>query len=253
MPTSRPRCSLRPASVERPEPDGAPVSKIDLLHAFVSDPRLGALELKDVLSDAEGRRISKLVRAEDRCRATVAWGLVRILVGLRTGTEPGAVPFCRNAHGKPFVPGGPSFNMAHSGPSILIGISDAGRLGVDIEARRPIANLERLAEDVFGDEELAQLRALPPTEQEAAFYRGWTRKEAFVKAVGRGLSMPLHSLVVSLAPVWGSVLRSVDGAESVSHGWLVRSVPVPADAEAAIAFDREAAQVDWMDLVDLVR
>jgi len=227
------------------------VEEITLLYASVDDPRLDRLHLPSLLSPSERTRIARLVQNEDKSRSLVAWGLTRILIGERIETDPEAIRIRRTPHGKPFVPGGPSFNMAHSGTSVLIGVTESGRLGVDVEARRRIPRLERLAEDVFAGEELSEFRALSPADREAAFFRGWVRKEAFLKAVGQGLSMPLHSIAISLAPGWHDCLRSVDGAAAEADNWLVRSIPVPADAEAAIACDLARVRLAWMELGDL--
>ncbi len=224
---------------------------IRLLHAVVTDPRLRALELQSALSELDAARIGRLVRPQDRALAITGWGLLRILLARETGREPGDVEFRTNAYGKPFLDAGPHFNMAHSGGAVLIGLADGGRLGVDLEAYRAVRDLDTLVEQNFAEEERAEFRALRDSEREAAFFRGWTRKEALVKAVGKGLSTPLDSFAVSLAPGWEPALLRADPSE-VGHGpWDVRSVPVPGHVEAAIACEGGPSRVIWIDLADL--
>src|SRR5438874_1805737 len=95
---------------------------------------------------------------------------------------------------------GPRFNVSHSGPVALYAFSWNGEVGVDVELDRPELARERIAERFFSPAEVATLRGLPAELQPHAFLTCWTRKEAYIKARGEGLSLPLDRFDVSLHP-----------------------------------------------------
>lgn len=210
--------------------------------------RIGSLALppqalRSLLSAEERNRVERFHRSIDRERQTAAAALLRLVLAGYLSRDPGAIELTRTEHGKPMLPGGPSFNLSHSGEWILIGIADEGRLGVDIEVVRPLSDLEALAGCTFAPDEVRALRALPQAERERAFFRAWTRKEAYLKAVGLGFSLPPDSFTVSLGPgARSALLRSHDPAECAS-GWIVRSVAAPPATEIALAWDRPSCRV----------
>jgi 4'-phosphopantetheinyl transferase len=138
--------------------------------------------------------------------------------------------------GKPFLTGGPEFNLSHSGDLLLLGVAASGRLGVDIEVVRPMEDIEDLAARHFSEDEVRALLSYPPQERLRAFFRGWTRKEAFIKGLGRGLSVALDSFSVSLAPDTRQALHRSDLSEEDAGDWVV--VPLLGEAEAAMAWDQ---------------
>jgi 4'-phosphopantetheinyl transferase len=222
-----------------------------LVRARPDDPGVPMEELTRVLSPEERNRAARFRFEADRLRSQVAWGLLRRFLGGLVGRDPASLEFGQSPYGKPFLAGGPSFNLAHSGDWILIGMASAGRVGVDVEWVRPDRDLESMAETVFRPDELAEFRAFPAAERPLAFYRGWARKEAFVKAVGRGLSLPLKEFSVSLAPGLGEALRGVDSPREREVPWRVRSLPDLPGAEGAFAWDRRVERVCWVDPVHL--
>jgi 4'-phosphopantetheinyl transferase len=154
-----------------------------------------------LLSADERARADRFRFERDRSRYTVGRGLLRALLGRYLGRRPEDVEVSYGAYGKPHLAGpGPWFNLAHSGTVALYCVTSAGEIGVDVE--RDDANFarERIAERFFSPTEVAILRALPEALQPRAFLTCWTRKEAFIKARGDGLSLPLDSFDVSLAP-----------------------------------------------------
>jgi 4'-phosphopantetheinyl transferase len=203
--------------------------------------------LAPTLSEAEQERVARFRFEDDRLRSRVAWGLTRSALGRVLGTTPGAVEFTENDFGKPLLASGPSFSMAHSGNWVLIGVAADGRLGVDVEAPREITDMDDLAETVFSAEELAEFRSVPAAEKTRAFFRGWTRKEAFVKAIGGGLSIPLREFSVSLGPNVHQALRSIDLPSEREGTWRVLPLPDRPDAMSALAWDREVEEVRLVD------
>jgi 4'-phosphopantetheinyl transferase len=153
------------------------------------------------LAPDELRRAARLRFDRDRDRYVVGRGLLRMLLGRVLGRSPAELEFAYTPHGKPFLANGcdVSFNVSHSGDYGLFAVARTRDLGIDLEELSSTAAEERVAEHFFAPREVAALRALPREEQPQAFLRCWTRKEAYVKARGDGLSLPLHDFEVTLA------------------------------------------------------
>jgi 4'-phosphopantetheinyl transferase len=218
-----------------------------LVRARIQDPGVPLGDLEGVLSQEERDRAARFRFEDDSLRSSVGWGLLRLFLGRLLGRDPVSLRFGQNEYGKPFLEEGPSFNLAHSGAWVLIGVASGGRLGVDVERPHRIRDLDALAGTVFAPDELAEFRALPPGERADAFYRGWARKEAFIKALGGGLSIPLKEFSVSLAPGFGDVLRRVESTVEGGVRWCVRSLPDLPGAEGAFAWDRTPEGIWWID------
>jgi len=141
------------------------------------------------LSADERARAERFVKARDgrkfvRCRA-----VLRAILGGLTGVDPRAVAFQVGPGGKPMLPHGPwRFNVSHSGELALIAVTKDVELGVDVEVYRPIQQSDRIVESYFTAAESAEFRKLDESARAEAFIRGWTRKEAVVKAQGVGLA-----------------------------------------------------------------
>lgn len=207
-------------------------------------------ELNALLNDEERERAERFTRPVHRRRYRVGRAVLRRTLASWTGVRPAAVAFEYGPNGKPAMRGGPAFNVSHSEGTLLIGVADEGRLGVDVEVLRPVDDRLALAAANFARDEFGALRSLPAAEQSAAFLRIWTRKEAFIKAVGDGLSIPLQSFCVSAADTYGNVLCFIED-EALRHGtveqWTVRSVQMDdAPALAAAAVDSAECELAWL-------
>ena len=216
-----------------------------LIHAALGDLRPRAASFREALSADEMHAVSRFRFERDRERSTLARGLLRATLGRMTGQRPELLAFEETAFGKPSLKEGPSFNVAHSGEHVLIAVRSDGRVGVDIEVRRDLPDVEALARTVFTNEELEELAGFAPAERHAAFFRGWARKEAFIKGVGKGLSIPLKQFAVSLAervPA-GDALRfaEVEGEETAQ--WRVVPLPELPDAAQAVAVEGDLLEI----------
>jgi 4'-phosphopantetheinyl transferase len=189
--------------------------------------------LHDVLDDAERARAARFHFELHRRRFAHGRGLLRHLLGHALGMAPEDLRFAVGAQGKPGLESGPvaetagdgrcalDFNLSHSGALMLLGLSDGAAIGLDIEVPRAVPELRAIAERNFAAGEQRELLALPPEAQADAFLAGWTRKEAFVKALGGGLSVPLDGFEVSLGPnTPARLLRSADPAHPVGDFML---------------------------------
>jgi len=192
------------------------------------------------LSPDERERAARFRAPADGDRFTVGRGILRAILAGYLGIEPGALRFIYGAHGKPALVSGDNakdirFNLSHSRGLALFAFALGREIGADLEFMRPNLDTERLAVRFFSREEIRTLQALPDAERRAAFFRCWSRKEAFIKARGEGLSLPLDGFTVSLAPGAAAALLHVAADEAEARRWELREIPVAADYAAAIA------------------
>ena len=158
-------------------------------------------ELAGFLSEDERERAARFYFSRDRDRYIAGRGRLRELLGLYIGLPPDRVRFRYGPFGKPELAHAVSifFNVSHSGHRALLGFSRSP-LGVDLELLRPeLVDLE-VAEHFFAPAEVEALSRVPPSLQVRSFLACWTRKEAFVKAHGEGLSLRLQDFEVTLGP-----------------------------------------------------
>jgi 4'-phosphopantetheinyl transferase len=188
------------------------------------------------LSAAERARAGRFIFERDRRRYLAAHVALRSLLAQATGIAASALGFDEGPFGKPFLTdaAAPSFNLSHSGDVALIGIGPHGiEIGVDLEVRRTMSDALELAERHFAPAEIDALRATPPDRRDHAFLRGWTRKEACLKAIGSGLSIAPHTFDAGIGPEERTVsIATPDGAAVVR----VTSLAEDADIVNALAF-----------------
>ncbi len=193
------------------------MSTVTLWQWDLDAPGAGGLADRALLSQAERERADRFLVPHAARRFTAGRASVRrTLAGLRGGSAS-ALPLGAGPAGKPFLPGGPEFNLSHSGPVALFAVA-AFPLGVDVEAVRPLEHgVSRL---VFTAAEQAYLAGLPEGARTAAFFRGWTRKEAMIKAQGGSLA---------------DLARTTVLPEPALPGWQVMDLPAPPGHAAALA------------------
>ena len=147
-------------------------------------PDEAVAELAPLLDEAERDRATRFAFDHLVRRFVVAHAMVRSVLG--------PVVVETSEHGKPFVAGGPHFNLSHSADRAVLAVSSGAEVGVDIEAVRPVERLEALAERIMSSEELAGFGAA--ADQAAFFFDVWTRKESVVKARGDGIISDLRAM-----------------------------------------------------------
>lgn len=194
------------------------------------------------LDDAEAARASRFHFAHDARRFVVARAILRELLGAYLGVAPAAVRLVYGARDKPALAppldaAGVQFNVSHSGEIALYAVGRHRRIGVDVERVRPLDDLAGLAGRNFSRAECAALFALPPARRPAAFFACWTRKEAYVKALGEGLAHPLDAFTVAFAD--GAPARIVDiaGDADAAARWTLAAVDVGTGYAAAVAVE----------------
>lgn len=195
------------------------------VHCFSLDVDAARLrELAGFLSAEERERARRFRFERDRNRFTACRGTLRELLGVSSG-----VRFAYGAFGKPRLEDSDvRFNVSHSHGMAMIATTRGREVGCDIERIDPSFADDKIPERFFSPYEVAALRALPASDQCEAFFRCWTRKEAFIKACGMGMSLALDSFDVSLGRP--ALLR---GAE----GWSLYDVDAPAGYAAALVLE----------------
>lgn len=184
--------------------------------------------LFEILSHQERERALRYRFAEHRRQSILCRGTLREVLSRYLDISPAAIRFGYNRCGKPFVRGSRvNFNLSHSGAWAMLAVTEGREVGIDIERIDPCFAQEQIPERFFSPREVEQLRALPAGEQTAAFFRCWTRKEAYIKARGLGLALALDSFDVSLRPDELPALRR-------AGNWSIQSLQAPSGYAAAI-------------------
>lgn len=200
----------------------------------VPPPALGACTV--LLSVDECARAMHFARERDKRRFVAARAQLRSVLGRYLGLSPQSICFTYGDYGKPYLTiDGTApfyFNLSHSADLAVLAISDCYDLGVDIEEIRFLK--EDIARRFFSRKEYQTLRALPAATYLDGFYRCWTRKEAFVKAHGRGLSLPLDSFDVTFDGFGEPRLERLEGDPDAPSNWSILELETPVNFAGAV-------------------
>lgn len=203
--------------------------------ALDGDPALEASLTAD-----EKERAARFHFARDRRRYVAGRGTLRALLGAYLSLPAGEVRLQYGAQGKPALAAEHGstlqFNVAHSHELALLAFTRGRALGVDVEYARPLPEMLSIASRFFSAQEVAALRATPEAAQRKSFFRIWSRKEAFIKATGKGLSQPLEAFNVMAADGRPLTTVELEGEKSCWRLW---------DLAAGEAYG--AALVVWVD------
>ncbi len=202
-------------------------------------PEIAVPAERGVLSADERARAARFRRPVDRARSIAARVALRELLGGYLGRAPAAIRFVAGPHGKPALEAGfgvaaPRFNVAHSGRLVLLAFA-ACDVGVDVEEVRRGVEVEDLARRFFSADEADALAASPSAGRARLFFRIWTRKEAFLKAHGTGLSSPLTEFTTTSRS--GSPLPAIRAAAGLSSGFLSDLEPAAGYAGAVVTVE----------------
>ncbi len=193
---------------------------------------------KSLLPSEELVRAGKFVRRDDRDSYLLSRVALRDIVSRYLNVGFNDVSFFRNEYGKPFIAKeinreNMECNLSHSGDIVLIGMSKGGKIGIDIERIREMDEMDALVRDYFSTIEQEYFKSLSPGEKIGAFFACWSRKEAYIKARGKGLSYPLDSFSVSVGPGDDAALLH-DDHENISE-WSLKDIAYSPDYAGAVA------------------
>jgi 4'-phosphopantetheinyl transferase len=198
------------------------------------DPPPGQVErLGRSLATGEWERANRFRFDKHRRQYVVGRGALRTLLAGYLGERPEAIRFRYGPRGKPFLEapldaGGLQFNLSNSDELALVGFVIGSEIGVDVEYLRSMPDCEQISERFFSESERRVLRGIPGPRKEEAFFNCWTRKEAYLKAVGEGLAAPLDSFDVTLAPGDPPRMLTLEGDAGRAARWFFHHL-VPAE------------------------
>ncbi len=223
-----------------------PTYEVHLYCAPLDKPAAELAPFVAILSAEEQTRAARFHFERDRQRFIVARVGLRRLLSRYLAVAAAEITFCYNAFGKPslappYAASGLTFNLAHSGEFALYALACQRQVGVDIEAVRPQVEYEQLTHHVFSLAEQQSLQSVPLAQRREAFFHGWTRKEAYIKAQGMGLSLPLDQFTVTLAPDATPRLVSTQHAPAEADRWSLQSIPTPPGYVGAVVAEGQ----DW--------
>jgi len=190
--------------------------------------------LAHLLSPEERARAARFAFARDRRRFVVRRARLREVMAAATGGSADRLIYTDNAYGKPALADGPRFSTSHSHEVWAVGLSES-EIGIDVEHHQRDLDWRDLASGLFRADECAALDALAPEDRVRGFFDCWARKEAFVKAIGMGLSYPLDAFAVSVTPE----ARLLAGAD----GWAMRELALPDGYSGALVIAQDDAPV----------
>ena len=217
----------RGASLARPV-----AQEVHVWAVALDPPQEKVTRLEELLSPDEVERAYRFRFDRHRRRFIVGRGVLRSILGAYLGAAPKDLTFRYGEKGKPALgedwEEDLSFNLSHSGELALYGFGQRLELGIDVEQRRELPGAEDIAERFFSVPERLALREVPESLKSEAFFNCWTRKEAYIKATGDGLSMALDRFDVTLLPGEPARMLSADGDTSAAARWsMVHLEPAP--------------------------
>ncbi len=229
---------------------GAPriaLSEVQVWHGSIELAPTDLRRAEQLLSADEKERAQRFHFDEHRNRYVAGRGILRTLTGAQLGIEPSALSFLYTEFGKPYLSAETvdiesershlQFNVSHSEGYAAFALTWNRRVGVDVERVRDDIKCLDLAERFFSRAENQALRDVPQDAIAAAFFRGWTRKEAYIKALGEGLSHPLDQFDVSLESNPKNALLTTRPDAEVAGHWQLRPFAARSGYAGAIAFE----------------
>lgn len=202
--------------------------------------------LEQVLSEDEQIRARRFYFERHNKYFIVGRGLLRMILGGYLHIEPCSLQFCYTSKGKPaltklFGDSMISFNLSHSHGVAVYAITYGRKIGIDIERIRPISYAERIADRFFSDNEKTVFRSLPDHQKLRGFFNCWTRKEAYLKAVGDGLAGSLDKFEVTITPGEQARLLHIEGEPQEVSRWSIHDLAPGSGYAAALAVEGH----DW--------
>ena len=214
--------------------------EIHIWSASIEDSLYRLDSLEKVLSMDEVRRANCFYFKRDYNRYIVTHSILRIILGLYAKCSPDSLCFRFNEYGKPALMEWMNdselcFNLSHSCDQILFAITSGHEVGVDIEHVRPFKSAAQIVERFFSEKEKEEFRKLPEQLKEEAFFTCWTRKEAYIKARGQGMTLPLDHFSVLFLSGETTISLPEEHESEDKELWSIKSITTVAGYIAAIA------------------
>lgn len=228
--------------------------QVDVWRITLDLPPASVKSLESNLSAGEAQRARRFHFPAGKDHYIVAHGVLRDVLACYLHCEPIQLNFSTNDYGKPALDSHKlEFNLSHSGDIALIAITQGRKVGVDVERIRPELEHESIAKRFFSPNEVSELMTLPSEQREVAFFNGWTRKEAYIKAQGLGLSLSLDSFDVTLALNEPAKLLTPRPDAQVAFDWTLLSLHVDPKYAAALAVEGQGLEFRFWDWNTIIR
>jgi 4'-phosphopantetheinyl transferase len=223
--------------------------EIQIWAVALDPPPPVAQALAGTLAADERERAARFRFERHRRQYEVGRGALRTLLGGYLGLSPTEIRFAYGERGKPFLAAPPSgghdlhFNLSNSNELALVGFVRGVEIGVDVEYLKPMPDLEQIAERFFSASERVALRQLPAPLKPEGFFNCWTRKEAYLKAVGEGLAARLDSFDVTLVPGDAPRMLTLEGDAARAARWFLKPFRPAPEYIGALAVESAALPV----------
>lgn len=228
--------------------------ELDLWRIGLLQPEWVKDRCRQVLAADEAERSARFRFPADQDRFLIAHGAIRHILAGYLNISPRAVRFEYGSHGKPGLAGEDlnlRFSLSHSTELAVVAVVRENRIGIDVERVRTNISCMDIAEQYFSTGETARLKSVPNDQQNEVFFDSWTRKEAYVKACGRGLSVPLNSFEMPFGSVEQPTPFELPAAKSneISSGTMYVFAPFPGYKAAVVVESQEERKIrywEWM-------
>lgn len=191
-----------------------------------------------LLAFDERERVAQFRLSHLQRSFVLARGALRLLLGRYLDVAASDIQFRYGSNGKPILapPARISFNVSHSGALALYAFMIDSQVGIDVEQIRPLSDMHEIASRFFCKQEAAELSSLPVDQHEQAFFSCWTRKEAYIKAIGDGLSASLDDFRVTLRPGEPASLLHIANDVKAARAWTMHDLALGSQYAAALAY-----------------
>jgi 4'-phosphopantetheinyl transferase len=226
----------------------------DVVHIWRADLNLPESQIQSLaktLAPDENNRADRFYFERDRKHFIASRGILRSILSRYLSLEPAQLQFSYGSRGKPALANlgigeTLSFNLSHSHELALYAIAHTSWVGIDLEHIRPMDKVEQLVKRFFSPREYAVICSLPDNQMQEAFFRAWTCKEAYLKAIGDGLP-GLDGVEVSLTSGEPAALLSIQGDEEAASHWSMYQLKPSTDYMAALAIEGQGWNLEYLN------
>ena len=230
-------------------PDALDPGEVHVRSFHLSAPLSELHRLEKELSPNERAHLAQRLRPEQRGRLIVAWGSVREILAGYLGCDPASVRVRRGRTGKPMLADlrrAVEFSLSHCGEFSVVAVTSGSPVGVDVERMRHGVRIDDLIRRFFSEREIEGLLSLPLEDREAAFFRVWVRKEAYLKAVGGGVPAGLARFSVSVAPDEPPAILDTELEPGGVSAFSLYDIDVPEGYVSALAVEGTGHRIRYM-------
>lgn len=211
--------------------------RIDVWAVRLPESQDLAMRFRPILTRDETDRADRFLFDHLQYRFIVSRGALRVLLARYLGGAPAGIRLRYGSKGKPFLENPElQFNASHSSGLALFGFTRGCELGIDVERIRPLTEIREIAGQFFCPEEASELMSLSPDERTQSFFLCWTRKEAYIKAVGDGLWLPLDSFRVALKSSDPPRFHHLGESQTEAQAWTLHNLEPAPQYAAALAY-----------------